>query len=420
MSAHEVTDSKPIPAKTTLEVLWRQDASAAVFTRSPEGELSAGHLHMGMPSVADLAQHGHAVSARRLSVGDLVRLAESPPAGVELGGTAQAMFAIVELAHGAVTEGLVHPQLEYDQRRWFAFWAATLDDTVETALAQIAAALPSVCADAWDGDRDAVVHDLYPYLVDHIARARLRAASVRLTNPSRRTRSTIELFLDGLTAPTPELPENNGYSMLERKLTKWVDDGLTQLNASPWKLAFHLDEREGDALAVEVWLQAADDPTLSLPASLLWNEGGDEVFAFMRSSDPRKAVIRGLADVEPLLAEGGHRVRRGGAGRRWSSMQETVSVLPARGDAAARGARRAGAAAGGVAARADAPAREHDRAQRAALERAALDVGARVVRLAARGRRHRAERRGAARARGGEEPGRAGRGPLAGGARTRT
>jgi hypothetical protein len=55
---------------------------------------------------------------------------------------------------------------------------------------------------------------------------------------------------------------------------------------------------------LEVWLQAEDDPTLSLPASLLWS-GGEEVFAFMRASNPRRALIQGLAGIEPVLAEGG-------------------------------------------------------------------------------------------------------------------
>src|SRR5437879_4701726 len=138
MSAPSPSVIEPIPALPTLEVIWQQDASACVLTRSAEGELSAGHLHVGMPSVADIAGVGRGVSARRASVSDLIRLAEAPPDGLELGGTARAMFAVLELAQGAVTEGLVHPQLEYDARRWFAFWAATLDDTVEKALEQIA------------------------------------------------------------------------------------------------------------------------------------------------------------------------------------------------------------------------------------------------------------------------------------------
>src|SRR5438128_48932 len=118
MSSPDTILVEPIPALPTLEILWQQDASATVFTRTAEGELSAGSLHVGMPAVADLGQYGRAVSARRLSVGDLVRLADSPPSGVELGGTAQAIFAVVELAQGAVTEGLVYPSLEYDQRQW--------------------------------------------------------------------------------------------------------------------------------------------------------------------------------------------------------------------------------------------------------------------------------------------------------------
>ena len=305
MSARQLNATKPIPALPTLEVLWQPDASAYVFTRSPEGELSAGHLHVGMPSVADLAHLGRAVGASKISVGELVRLAATPlPAGVELGGTALATFAIVELAQDAVTEGLVHPQLEYDVRRWFAFWAATLDEPVERALTQIAASLPAVSADAFDGDREELVHDLYPYLVDHIARARLRRDDVRLTRPTGRTRTATELFLEGLTAPTPELPEHPGYSALEKRLTKWVDDGLSQLSAAPWQLALHLDERESDGLTLELWLQAEDDPTVSLPAALLWS-GGESVFAFFRASDPRRALIQRLVEIEPLLAEGG-------------------------------------------------------------------------------------------------------------------
>ena len=304
MSSPTLIATEPILGLPTLEVIWGPDASACVLTRSAEGELSAGHLHVGLPSVADIEGVGRAVSARRASVGELIRLAESPPAGVELGGTARATFAVLELAQGAVTEGLVHPQLEYDSRTWFAFWAATLDTPIEQALDAIAAALPDVCAAAFDGDAEAAVRDLYPYAVDHIARTRLREANVRLTAPARRLRSAIELFLEGLTAPTPELPENSGYSALERKLTKWVDDGLTQLNTSPWKVVLHLDEDSEKNLKLQVWLQAEDDATLSLPASLLWN-GGDEVFAFLRASDPRRALIHGLADVEPVLADGG-------------------------------------------------------------------------------------------------------------------
>ena len=53
---------------------------------------------------------------------------------------------------------------------------------------------------------------------------------------------------------------------------------------------------------LELWLQAGDDPTLGLPASLLWDRDGD-VFGFLRSGDPRRDLIRHLAELEPVLAD---------------------------------------------------------------------------------------------------------------------
>ena len=58
------------------------------------------------------------------------------------------------------------------------------------------------------------------------------------------------------------------------------------------------------SVVLELWLQAADDPTLALPTSLL-HDGGEAVFGFLRSADPRQAVHRQLGLIEPVLAEGG-------------------------------------------------------------------------------------------------------------------
>src|SRR5690348_4989784 len=113
----------------SLEVVWQPDASAYVFLRE-NGGLSSGHLLVGMPAVA------HGGSARRVDVSELVALASRPPVA-SLGGTARATFAVVDLAQRSVSEGLVHPQLETDGRRWYAHWAATIDDRVEAELASI-------------------------------------------------------------------------------------------------------------------------------------------------------------------------------------------------------------------------------------------------------------------------------------------
>ena len=311
MSAPELIPVEPSLEPATLEILWQQDVGATVVVRGHDGSLSAGGLDFGIPAVSDLAELGHGATARRVGLSELIELANEPPAEIELGGTAQATFAVIQLALRSVTEGLLHPQLQHGGRTWLAYWGATIDESVQQMLADVAAALPSICADAFDGDADALVHDLYACAVDQIARDRLGAAGIRLGNRSMRARpSAPEVFLDGLTSDDPELPLHGGLGALERRLTDWVDRGLERRSSAPWLLSLRLDERGEPSesgstpLVLELWLQAADDPTLSLPTSLLY-DGGDAVFGFLRSADPRIAVHRQLGLIEPVLAGGG-------------------------------------------------------------------------------------------------------------------
>jgi hypothetical protein len=287
MSAQRATVPEPGGAAPTLELLWQQDACAHVFMRSQDGTLRSGELRVGRPANVELVRAGTRVSTRRIEASELVRLAESPPAGVDLGGRGLMTYAIVDLARRSLAEGLVHPYLEHGDGSWHAFWGATLDASVQGALTEIAAALPAVSADAFGGDRNATVHDLYPVLVDQIARDRLRADRVRLTGQGRARRpGAAELFLEGLTASGATLPPHPGYAALRRRLADWVDTGLGRRSAAHWKLSLHLDERlaedaEGTAgVVLELWLHAEDDPTLSLPASLLWGDG-DEVWTLL-------------------------------------------------------------------------------------------------------------------------------------------
>jgi hypothetical protein len=268
----------PEAVPSTLELVWQDDATALVV----DGERE-----------------------RSVDVRGLLALAAAPPGDVELGATAQVAFAVVALAQRSVDERLVYPQLAQSGGAWFAFWGPVLDDAVRETLAALERAAPQAYGSAVDGDVEAALDDLYASLVDRIARDRLRAAGVRLggrlTAPER--------FLAGLVADDPELPPHRGYAALERKLSDWVDRGLGRLSTAPWVLALRLDDRtagpdEPQRFALELWLQAADDPTLTLPAALVW-DGADDVFAFLRASDPRKALTRQLAEVEPLLAAGG-------------------------------------------------------------------------------------------------------------------
>ena len=310
MSRPEATGHHPpIPVGSTLEVVW-QRSGAAAFLRGPGGTAVAPAALPGPPVEVELA--GAEIEARRLTAQDLVGLEAALPPGVALGDSVRAVFAVVAVARRAVDEGLVYPQLSGGRDGWAAFWGATVDTSVEAELAAIAAALPPVSAEPFDGDADAVVDDLYPHLVDRIARGRLVAAGVRLGSAAAPGRtSAVDHFLAGLAAPEPDLPAGPQYAALERQLTRWVDDGFARLPEASWRLGLRLDEdgtgRDGGVeaqLRLELTLQSADDPSLILPASLLVRGGGD-AFGFLRNGDPEADLRRQLAGLAPLLAEHG-------------------------------------------------------------------------------------------------------------------
>ena len=284
-----------------LELLWQDDASAIAVLRDADGRLTSVGLGVGTPAVAELDPIGGA-EARRLSLGELLALRAED---WTFGGTAQVVLAVLDRARRSLAEGLVHPHLESGDGRWHALWGATVDETVRDELDAIADAAPTVSAEPFDGDADAFVQDLYGCAVDELARRALR--DVRVRRPGWRDGAP-ERFLTALHSADPAISSNAGYPPLERRLSAWVDGGLDRRSRAPWNVGLRLDEHEGgdgtSRVAVELWLQAADDPTLALPASLL-RDGGEDVFAFLREGDPSTAIRRRLETIAPILADAG-------------------------------------------------------------------------------------------------------------------
>ena len=272
-----------------LELVWHPDALAFAFSR--DGATDGDD---------ELDVLGDTYRGRFLTVEELTRWEPDEP----LAASARALLHVRELARRAVSEGLVFPQVAEIGGAFFAFWGATLEAEVEATLTATAAAAPPVVADYFHGDRFAVVNDLYPRLVDRIARDRLVAAGVSLgaARPFGRNRA-VEAVLHGLTSTEPDLPQGPGYRTLETKLTRWVDEGLARLIRAPWGVGLHLAEREG-GLVLELWLHASDDATVALPASLLWDAGPD-AFRFLRDADPNADLAEACADLRPVLAEHG-------------------------------------------------------------------------------------------------------------------
>jgi SNF2 Helicase protein/SNF2-related domain len=241
-------------------------------------------LSAGVP--AEIHVGGRYAEARRLTIPELLELDAD---GRELADTARALLAVVALARRSVADGLVHPQLARGGSTWYAFWGATIDEPTQDELDALVAAAPEAA-----GNLD----ELYPQLVDQLARDRLVGAGVQLDGAQS---PALNAFLRALTAPDPELPAGPLYTSLEQRLARWVDTGLGYVRDVRWQLGLHLDERPGrDALALELWLHAADDPTLALPVSLL--RRGTEGFAFVRDGDPQGDLDEQLAELAPLLS----------------------------------------------------------------------------------------------------------------------
>jgi len=272
-----------------LDALWHPDALLFAFSR--DGSYAGDD---------ELDVLGDVYRGRFISVEELASWEPED----ELADSARALLHVRELARRAVSEGLVFPQLAEIGGEWFAFWGATLEEQIEQTLTAIAAASPPVVADYFHGDRLTTVHDLYPRLVDRIARERLVAAGVSLgsSRPFGRNRA-VEAFLHGLTSLDPELPHGPSYRALEKKITRWVDDGLARLIAAPWGVGLHLEEHDR-GLVLQPWLHASDDPTVALPVSLLRGSGPD-AFRFLRDSDPYEDLERALPPLQAILAKHG-------------------------------------------------------------------------------------------------------------------
>ena len=148
-----------------LELVWHPEAVAFAFSRNGtavgEDELD----------VLEDTYRG-----RFLSVDELAAWEPDEP----LADSARALLHVRELARRAVAEVLVFPQLAEIGGDWFAFWGATLEAEIEQTLTAIAAASPPIVADYFHGDRVPTVNDLYPRLVDRIARDRLVSADVKV------------------------------------------------------------------------------------------------------------------------------------------------------------------------------------------------------------------------------------------------
>ena len=301
-----------------------------------------------MPAVADLELAERGVAARLLELDELLGLVDEPPAGLELGGSARIVFEVLRAARRSVAAGLVHPHLEAADGRWHALWGATLDEHVRDELAALAHAAPAAAADAFDGDTDAFVHDLYGCAVDELARRALRKVvlvpgerrAVRERRgralPRRPRRSQPEpprpQRLPGPRATAEHLGRRGAVAPLARAVEPRPPAGRGGVRG-----------RRGAAGRPRALARGGGRPDARTPGQPPARRQRRRVRVPPRERPPPRARAAPAADrADPRL--GRDRARGRSAERRRARRRAGRSV-PARGDATARAARRPGAAA---------------------------------------------------------------------------
>ena len=335
MSAPEPIHPDLRPERATLEILWQQDVSATVLARGPDGSLSAGRAAArdprrlrSRPSSARARRHG----ASGLDGADRARRRAAGRARARRARRARRSPSL-ELAARSVTEGPAPPAAP--ARRAHVARVLGCDDR-------------RIGAGGARRDRGRAARRLRRRVRRRPRRARPRPLRLRRRSdrprPPRRGRVRLG---NRLMRNAPEraraLPRRahvgraRAATACRASVRSSGGSPTGSIEASSGARARRGSSAYGStsdgtgeptdgvrASSLELWLQAADDPTLALPTSLL-HDGGDAVFGFLRSADPRIAVHRQLGLIEPVLAAGRARASTRSSRRRSSSTTTTCA-----------------------------------------------------------------------------------------------
>nr|WP_221475615.1 SNF2-related protein [Sphaerisporangium rubeum] len=183
-------------------------------------------------------------------------------------------FALVaEHARALAGRGRVLPQFVNEDGGYAARWVPVITGADVTAVRDLAAAMPPACRAA-PRERPAadVLHEALSGFTDAVTRARM-PERLLLGNRPGRTSPLPDRWLFALTAPDAavEDPGPAEAAALQGTLATWLD-AATRMEG-PIRVCFRLIEPAGDddRWELEFALQSVDDPSLYVPASLLWD-----------------------------------------------------------------------------------------------------------------------------------------------------
>ncbi|MEO3814843.1 DEAD/DEAH box helicase [Sphaerisporangium sp. B11E5] len=182
-------------------------------------------------------------------------------------------FAVVaEHARALVGRGRVLPQLVPEDGGHAARWVPVVTGADVTVVRDLAAAMPPACRAApYERPAAAVLHEALSGFADAVTRARM-PERLLLGNRPGRASPLPDRWLFALTAPEAVIADAAPAEVtaLRGTLAAWLD-AATRMEG-PIRVCFRLIEPAGDEdrWELEFALQSVDDPSLYVPASLLW------------------------------------------------------------------------------------------------------------------------------------------------------
>ncbi|GAA0533450.1 helicase HelZ [Saccharopolyspora subtropica] len=198
-----------------------------------------------------------------VSCGPAAAALDEVPPGCRLGASAHFLREVAELAEQVVSRGRVLPALVFESGHPTARWRPALSGAEAVRFAGLREAMPP--AFRCEGGRSPaeVLRTALDVLVDGIVRSRISEIDLP------RGRSTAAAWVRALARE----PRFDAGPQAARELARLVDEWRASgTRESPLRTCFRLHAPEGDDedWRLEFLLQAADDPSVLVPAQEVW------------------------------------------------------------------------------------------------------------------------------------------------------
>jgi SNF2-related domain/SNF2 Helicase protein/Helicase conserved C-terminal domain len=233
----------------------------------------------------------------------LLSLPPEPPSGLAIGDSLRFLAEVCKLALELVARGRMLPSLAREEGRFVARWRPCPEPQDAQRLRLLAAAMPPICraqvsAETPRGQNAArMLQDLFDHVADAAARASLPPSPLpRLV----KAWQPMEAWLDALSSADARVDSGEReLASAERRLDAWRK-GATPTDAL--RLCFRLvpPDRESAPWLVQFLLQAADDPSLLVPASEVWSSAGQLVAAGRVMEHPQERLLAELGRASRL------------------------------------------------------------------------------------------------------------------------